>query len=41
VIKVSERPDENSTLSEVARYMEEGFWNSFTEGIESDEEDEG
>ena len=37
---MSERPDENSSLSEVARYMEEGFWESFTDGIDSDEETE-
>ena len=37
---MSERPDENSSLSEVARYMEEGFWESFTDGIDSAEETE-
>ena len=32
--------DENASDAEKGRYLEDGFWESFTEGIDTDEEDE-
>lgn len=37
---MAERPNEDSTSAEVAHYLEEGFWESFSEGIESGEEED-
>jgi len=31
---MADRPDDDASLAEIARWMEEGFWESVTEGIE-------
>jgi hypothetical protein len=29
-----DRPDEDASLAEIAKWMEDDFWGSFTEGID-------
>lgn len=33
-ICMPDRPDEDASLAEIAKWMEDDFWGSFTEGID-------
>jgi hypothetical protein len=35
-----EKPGPDASMIEKARYLEEDFWDSFAEGIETDEEED-
>ena len=35
-----EKPGPHASMIEKARYLEEDFWDSFAEGIETDEEED-
>ena len=36
---MADRPDDNPSAAEIARWMEEDFWESVTEGIEQADND--
>lgn len=37
---MADRPDDDASSAEIARWMEEDFWESVTEGIEQAAEDD-
>jgi len=36
---MADRPDDNASPAEIARWMEEDFWEAVTDGIEEVDED--